>query len=88
MRATASSPRARVIRLNPNGYARLCAVNGWNTTEAAARVLGVASTTITRALREETAPGGALLAQILAASRAAGMADEEILDVAIVRPSR
>lgn len=85
-------PRTRAsmnaaLRLNPNGWRRLCAVAGWPSTEAAARGVGVASTTITRALRDETQPSGVLLAHVLAASRAHGIPDDAMLDVVVPAPT-
>ncbi len=84
-------PRSRAsmtttLRLNPNGWRRLCKAYEWPTIEAASRDLGVAATTITRALRDETQPSGVLLACVLAASRGAGIPDSDVLDVVVLAP--
>lgn len=42
----------------------ICEVMGWTNTLAAARALGISDTTITRAVRGETAPGEVLMARL------------------------
>lgn len=83
---TIAVPARAVLRLNPAGWRRLCKAQGWPTMEAAARDLGVASTTIARSLAQETQPSGVLLAQVLRASRTSGLRDDEILDVVVTAP--
>lgn len=52
------------LRLTQHAYAELCRRHGWASDEQAAAALGVAGSTLRRALRGTTSPGEGLLAAL------------------------
>lgn len=66
------------IALKPDGYARACEVKGWRSDQQAAAAVGVAGSTLRRALAGQTAPGEALIGGLLAAT---GWTFSDLFDV-------
>lgn len=56
------------IALKPEGYQKACEVKGWRSDQQAAAAVGVAGSTLRRALQGQTAPGEQLIAGLLAAT--------------------
>jgi lambda repressor-like predicted transcriptional regulator len=56
------------IALKPEGYAKACEARGWGSDQQAAAAVGVAGSTLRRALAGQTAPGEQLIAGLLHAT--------------------
>lgn len=66
------------IVLKQDGYQRACEVKGWRSDQQAAKAVGVAGSTLRRALAGTTAPGEQLIAGLLVAT---GWTFSDLFDV-------